>query len=247
MKSAIAVILLALCVTSSNAQLGLLCDFLTRDSLVVEIAGDTVHVWDLAACFYCARAPLVVSVSVSADSVYVVQTDTTNAITTCQCLLDLKASIIGLPPGTYWAIVQRQYLKQYGYVVDTLLFIKSVQFQKYPPASQSLSSNSWESGCLPNSVPESPANPSKFTLFPNYPNPFNPETTIRFETTESQFVVIKIFDILGREVQTLSAEFTLPGEHRLVFRADAGLSSGVYYCRLTAGSFSQARTMVLLR
>ena len=247
MKLAIVVILLALCVTSSNAQLGLLCDFLTRDTLVVEIVGDTVQVWDLAACFYCARAPLAVSVSVSADSVYIVQTDTTNAIALCQCLMDLKASIIGLPPGTYWAIVQRQYLKQYGYAVDTLLFINSVQFQKTSAASQNLSSNSWESGCVPGSVPESRANPSKFTLFPNYPNPFNPETTIRFETTESQLVAIRIFDILGREVHTLLAEFTLPGEHRLLFRADAKHSSGVYFCRMTAGSFSQARTMVLLR
>ena len=77
--------------------------------------------------------------------------------------------------------------------------------------------------------------PTDFRLSPNFPNPFNPSTTIMFYLPKTERVSLKVYDITGREVETL-VEGTVPaGEHRLDWNA-TGLASGVYLCRLTAGS-----------
>lgn len=76
--------------------------------------------------------------------------------------------------------------------------------------------------------------PSGFRLSPNFPNPFNPSTTIVFYLPESERVTLKIYDLIGREVETLVEGSVPAGEHRLDWNA-TGLASGVYLCRLTAG------------
>lgn len=88
--------------------------------------------------------------------------------------------------------------------------------------------------------------PAAFALHGNYPNPFNPQTTIRFDVAEAAQVRLTVFDALGRAVATLVDEPLLPGTHEAVFDA-RNLPSGSYFYRLEAGTYSQARPMMLLK
>lgn len=88
--------------------------------------------------------------------------------------------------------------------------------------------------------------PSEFALLQNYPNPFNPETTIRFDVRESARVVLKVYDMMGREVLTLvDAEYE-QGRYGIAFDASR-LSSGLYFYRIQMGGFCDTKKMVLLR
>jgi len=90
--------------------------------------------------------------------------------------------------------------------------------------------------------------PSSFLLEQNYPNPFNPNTTIAFEIPKAGNVVIKLYNIIGKEVMTLVNEFKQPGKYKAVFDADKSrLSSGVYFYKMSSGEFSQTKKMVLLK
>ena len=99
--------------------------------------------------------------------------------------------------------------------------------------------------------------PEEFSLSQNYPNPFNPSTKIRFNIPKLTpvkggsnngllYVTIKIYDSLGKEVMTLVNEEMRPGENEFEFFAN-GLSSGVYYYKLQAGSFADSKKMILLK
>ena len=85
-----------------------------------------------------------------------------------------------------------------------------------------------------------------FKLFANYPNPFNPSTTITFDLLKSQNIKLKIFDILGNEESTLVNRFLSAGRHTVIFYADS-YPSGVYIYRLEAGGFMHSKKMILLR
>ena len=88
--------------------------------------------------------------------------------------------------------------------------------------------------------------PANFYLEQNFPNPFNPNTTIRFSLPGSGNVKLEIFNILGEKVQTLLKEFYNAGIHEIEF--DAGnLPSGIYFYQLQAGSFVETKKMVLLK
>ena len=87
---------------------------------------------------------------------------------------------------------------------------------------------------------------SNFTLSQNFPNPFNPTTTIRYSIPEKSNVRINIYDIVGREVSMLLNEEKAPGQYEVNF--DAGnLSSGIYFYSITAGTFNKIRKMLLLK
>ncbi len=88
--------------------------------------------------------------------------------------------------------------------------------------------------------------PESFALMGNYPNPFNPQTRIQFATPEQTHVTLEVFDVLGRPVRMLLDRVQPAGTHEVYF--DAGsLPSGVYIYRLSAGSFEQVGTMMLLK
>ncbi|HEX9655930.1 MAG TPA: T9SS type A sorting domain-containing protein [Bacteroidota bacterium] len=95
-------------------------------------------------------------------------------------------------------------------------------------------------------VKEGAVLPVDYSLSQNYPNPFNPSTTIKYQIPNSNFVSLQVFDILGREVRTLLNEQQIAGVHEVTFDAN-GLASGIYFYRLTAGSFVHTRKLVLLR
>lgn len=93
--------------------------------------------------------------------------------------------------------------------------------------------------------------PAEYRLMQNSPNPFNPSTTIRFELPAASHVVLRVYDIVGREVATLLNEEQSEGRHEAIWNGkdSHGLSvaSGVYIYRLTAGSFVQTRKMNLMK
>jgi len=224
-----------------------ICDFQAIDSLVVDVVGDTVNIWDLLACGNCASI-FSISVSRSADSIYITQTDTAQEMATCDCIFNLRTSIVGLPAGTYSVVIYRDWRAKYHDSTHGFMFVGAIRFQYNPQTPGSLSLASFQSGCLSSSVPnETPHAPTQFVLLPNFPNPFNPNTTVQFRISQSAHVVIKVFDILGREVQTLLSEERMPGLHSLTFEAAPELGSGIYCCRMIVGSYSHAITMVLVR
>ena len=96
-------------------------------------------------------------------------------------------------------------------------------------------------------VEESPMDiPVESSLKQNYPNPFNPSTTIRYELPKASHVTLTVYDLLGREVATLVNDVEEPGYKSVQWDASR-FSSGVYFCRLTAGEFIQTRKLLLVR
>ena len=97
--------------------------------------------------------------------------------------------------------------------------------------------------------------PDKFSLYQNYPNPFNPTTKIKFDVAKSspliplqrgEFVKLVVFDLLGKEVETLVNEQLAPGTYSVDWDASA-FPSGVYFYKLSAGDFTDTKRMVLIK
>jgi photosystem II stability/assembly factor-like uncharacterized protein len=88
--------------------------------------------------------------------------------------------------------------------------------------------------------------PRDYSIEQNYPNPFNPATTIRYSIPKEGLVSLKIYNIIGEEVTSLVDEIKQAGNYDVTFDAK-NLSSGVYFYRLQAGSFTEIKKMVLLR
>jgi hypothetical protein len=95
-------------------------------------------------------------------------------------------------------------------------------------------------------VDDDAAVPTAYTLHPNYPNPFNPETVIQFDLPQAAHTRLIIYDMMSREVARLLDTPLGAGTHAVTWQAE-GLPSGVYVYRLETGAYSAARTMVLFR
>ena len=87
---------------------------------------------------------------------------------------------------------------------------------------------------------------SQYQLSQNYPNPFNPSTSIKYSVPTGSDVTLKVYDALGREVATLVNGFVAAGNHQVTLNA-ASLASGMYVYRLTAGTFTESRKLVVLK
>ena len=85
-----------------------------------------------------------------------------------------------------------------------------------------------------------------FILFQNFPNPFNPSTSIEYTLPSSEFVTVKVHDILGNEVATLVNKQKQAGTYRINFDSN-NLASGIYIYKIQAGSFTQVKKMILLK
>ncbi len=88
--------------------------------------------------------------------------------------------------------------------------------------------------------------PSKFSLEQNYPNPFNPSTTINFSIPEEEKVSLKVFNSLGEEVAEMMNEVKPAGNYSIEFNAST-LTSGIYFYKISAGSYSQTRKLTLVK
>ena len=85
-----------------------------------------------------------------------------------------------------------------------------------------------------------------FELYQNFPNPFNPTTTIRYQIPEDGMVTLKVYDILGREVKTLVNDFKTKGRYEVTFDASS-LTSGSYIYEITSGSYKASKKMTLIK
>lgn len=85
-----------------------------------------------------------------------------------------------------------------------------------------------------------------YELKQNYPNPFNPSTIIEYQIPNNELVILKVYDILGREVATIVNEEQVAGSHQIEFNA-AGYSSGIYFFTLITGNVFEKRKMTLIK
>jgi hypothetical protein len=88
--------------------------------------------------------------------------------------------------------------------------------------------------------------PKEIALEQNYPNPFNPVTTIEYSIPASSIVSIKVYDVLGREIETLVNEEKLPGNYKVEFNG-SNLASGIYFYKIQSGNFSMTKKLLLLK
>lgn len=252
MKFLVLVSFFLICTNISLAQP--ICDFQGKDSVYVDVVNDTINIWDIAACAY-RNSIFDVSIVQHADSIIIVQKDTTLDKALCTAVFDLNASLVGLSAGTYWAVIYREFYSP----GDTLKkFVKAVQFQYQPAVSVNFyytTSQYYRSGCGSDAVNEEKAIlPKTFALYQNYPNPFNPTTSIGFRTQAKGLVRLKVADLLGREVALLVDGEMNEGAHDIVWNASQGVS-GIFFYRLQFYSlsrgndvyFTETRKMLLLR
>lgn len=104
----------------------------------------------------------------------------------------------------------------------------------------------WDMSSVVDVKPENQNLPAEYSLFQNYPNPFNPVTTIKYHLPERNFVKIKVYDIIGKEVTTLINSMQDAGSHSVLFNASE-LASGVYFYSIESGNFRQVKKMLLLK
>ena len=88
--------------------------------------------------------------------------------------------------------------------------------------------------------------PKRYSLSQNYPNPYNPSTTIEFSLPHPEYTTLKIYNLLGAEVATLVSDKLQAGIHKYQFDASQ-LASGVYYYQITAGDYREVKKMILLK
>ena len=179
--------------------------------------------------------------------------------TAAQVVLALKGGTtvdtLGLSPDSGYTAEMKIVLPKFGYTAgrgDGVLFLGITEFDgdSFTPASNSYGTRTWfgrgDNGNYsdgpawfymdPNATITSVASngtslPSTFALLGNYPNPFNPGTTIKYQIGRSSEVTLDVFDVLGRQVSSKSLGVTAPGEHAVDFNA-SNLASGTYYYRL---------------
>ena len=106
--------------------------------------------------------------------------------------------------------------------------------------------NGIEFGEMVTSADDLPNEIDGYNLNQNYPNPFNPSTKIKFKLAETVFTSLKVYDVLGNDVATLFNEEKPAGEYEIDFDA-FGLTSGVYFYQLKAGSFIDTKKMILIK
>ena len=93
--------------------------------------------------------------------------------------------------------------------------------------------------------------PEKFMVYDNYPNPFNPKTTIRYDLPDTRDVQIRIIDLMGRNIRSVDLNGMMPGRHKYVWNGinDSGnlVSTGIYFLQISAGPTSMIKKMLLLK
>jgi len=85
-----------------------------------------------------------------------------------------------------------------------------------------------------------------YHLYQNHPNPFNPSTRISYQLPVNAFVTLKVYDVLGKEIETVVDEHQNAGNHSVMFNA-SNLPSGVYYYKITAGTYHDTKKLLLLK
>jgi hypothetical protein len=222
--------------------------FAASDSVFVTFSGDTVNVWNTQVHENCAARFAFSTVFLDSNGIVITECDTVKAKANCTCTYDLCVSLVSFVPGNYTVMVYRQYLRQYMYPADTVVFIGSATFQRGGLASSSLMSKFYQSPCNARlSVQREETTNEQFYFSIAYPNPTNPSFVIRFQIPAEEHVTIEIFDLLGRKLTTPLDERRPKGAYEV--RTDPGVfqSSGSYFCRLTAGGSVETRKILVVK
>ena len=114
---------------------------------------------------------------------------------------------------------------------NSVLYLDNLSFDELISATGIAEENSWS---------------VTYELGQNFPNPFNPVTTMEFTLPRPEYTTLKIYNILGAEVATLVSDKLQAGQHKYTFDGSS-LASGLYYYAVTAGEFRDVKKMVLLR
>ena len=88
--------------------------------------------------------------------------------------------------------------------------------------------------------------PDGFALYQNYPNPFNPSTNIEFQIGDGNFVSLKVYDVVGKEVATLVDDYKSAGRYEVAFNA-SNFPSGIYFYQMTVGALLETKKMILIK
>ena len=228
MKALSILIASILIVTTTYAQ--------TEDSVFVIVSGDTVHIWNTGAYENCGCL-FRMDVVLSNDTIYVTEVDTTSDWAFCMCSFDLSASVTGLQTGSYLVQVFRYMPLFYP---DTVFYIGSTSFI-YSGSALAFTSTWFQSECYNiTETGKGEEQPKEFGLEQNYPNPFNPTTNIKYSIPNFELVVLKIYDVLGREVANLVNEEKYTGTYELTW-ISLNQPSGIYFCQIKAGSFIETK------
>jgi len=99
---------------------------------------------------------------------------------------------------------------------------------------------------LPKEGPSDASGIPEVFIILNYPNPFNPETIIRYGLPEDSYVRLTVFNVSGQKIQTLVDEDQEAGYHEVSWSGE-GLANGIYFYRIEAGEFTQTRKMIMLK
>ncbi len=198
-----------------------------EDTAFIELTvnGDTLNLfWDTPLLNCCLETDW--CGWLNGDVFHVTMTDT-GAPCDCECPFELTVDFAPLPPGTYtldfWD-------GAYGYP----------QFTVGGSRDGLIVLNSYQSDCYGMQVETRPPNPTEYTLLQPYPNPFNPQTTIRYCLPEAAPVELAIYDLQGRLVRMLVAEPQQAGLKTVIWRGrdmqGYEVASGVYLCRVNFGN-----------
>jgi len=199
-----------------------------QDSIFVTIDNDTVNIWNTGAFENCGFLVEMETIF-SNDTITVVEHDTSTQYAFCNCNFDMCVSLTGLNSGNYHVVVFRTY--DLINDPDSLYYIGSTDFS-YNGTSTSLTKIYYQSDCYNISSIEGPEEiPEDFVMLENYPNPFNPNTILRFNLLSHSYVELTIYNILGKEVATLVNNKIAKGVHEIPFDGSS-ITSGIYFCRL---------------
>ena len=130
--------------------------------------------------------------------------------------------------------VQTEPLIRISDASGTVADVSDTLFTIQPPGSTTSTKESGQCG------------PTEFALHQNFPNPFNPSTTISYALPEKVFVTISIYNIRGEEVKRLVNRYVDAGNHQVAFDA-TGLPSGTYFVKMASGEFVQMRKLIFMK
>ena len=134
-------------------------------------------------------------------------------------------------------------------VLDTIISVQdSIIINDYWGNAPDLGANEYDPTADVINQPDKSI-PDNFGLVQNYPNPFNPSTRIQYAVSSTQFVSLKVYDVLGNEIATLVNEEKPAGSYEVEFTVaqNSILSSGIYFYQLKAGNYIEAKKMVLMK
>ncbi len=132
------------------------------------------------------------------------------------------------------------------YAVGKIIFVNDLTGWAVGNSTNGVKLMKTVSGGLTSVNPFGSTVPDNFSLSQNYPNPFNPTTKINYELPITNYVSIKVYDVLGNEIETLVNEKQNAGSYSVNFNA-ASLPSGIYFYKLVTEKFSQTKKMILVK